>query len=80
LKEEYAVAKKLYIEKREAEARLKEINRQLRVLSDMALEAVDQARIEIPFRKTHGRTKQVQIVKIPKFSDNEQAPNLVDTN
>jgi hypothetical protein len=79
-KEEYAVAKKLYIEKREAEARLKEINHQLRVLSDMAPEAVDQARIEVPFRRAHGRPKQVQIVKIPEFYENERAPGLVDTD
>jgi hypothetical protein len=63
LKKEDEEAKALYIEKQEAFARLKEINRQLRVLSERIPEAVEQARTEIPLRKAPGRLKQVQIVK-----------------
>lgn len=69
---EYAAAKNLYIEKREAEARLKETNLQLRALSYTDPEVVDRSRAEIPFWKTRGRPKQKQIVKNSVLYENER--------
>jgi hypothetical protein len=54
---EYAEARMLFEERRQAQARVAEINRALRELSEAEPDAVQAARSEIPFRKPHGRPK-----------------------
>jgi hypothetical protein len=51
---EYAEAKMLFAEKRQAKARVAEIDRELRCLRDKTPEAVDAARIENPCRRPCG--------------------------
>jgi hypothetical protein len=55
LSSEYVEARSLFEEKREAMARVAEIDRALRRLQDEDSDAVAAARIEIPFRRPRGR-------------------------
>ena len=55
--DEYKIAKSLYEQHRLAQARIQEINRQLRQMRQEDPEAVRVAQADVPFRQPHGRTK-----------------------
>lgn len=55
--DEYKTAKSLYEQHRLAQARIQEINRQLRKVRQEDPEAVRIAQADVPFRRPHGRTK-----------------------
>ena len=57
---EYVEARMLFEERRLAQARVTEIDRALRTLSQEEPEAVQAARSEIPFRKPHGPQSRKQ--------------------
>jgi hypothetical protein len=58
LRAEYQEAALLLDEKRQVMARVVEIDRALRHLSKEEPQAVESARLEIPFRRSHGRKKR----------------------
>ena len=57
---EYSEAKMLFEERRLAQARVAEIDRTLRDMSEEHPEAVQVACWDIPFRKLHGRQKSAE--------------------
>lgn len=59
LTEQYESAKLLYEEKRLAYARINEINKRLREISNSYPDAVQVAQIGVPLRKPQGTPKQV---------------------
>lgn len=59
LTEQYEAAKILFEQKRLAYARINEINKRLREISNSYPEAVQVAQTEVPFRKPQGPPKQI---------------------